>query len=78
MIEQLLFIVVSVCLFGAMFYQMIKKNETGYIVILVFQAVGIILNAVRIYFFSPIKHIAKNNYIYNCNYITINNLFFRV
>ena len=52
MIEQLLFIVVSVCLFGAMFYQMIKKNETGYITILVIQAIGIIINAIRTYYFS--------------------------
>ena len=52
MIEQLFFIIVSVCLFGAIFYQMIKKNETGYIVILIIQAIGIIINAVRSYFFT--------------------------
>lgn len=51
MIEQLLFIVVSVCFFGAMFYQMIRKNETGYIVVLILQATGIILDAIRSYLF---------------------------
>ncbi len=52
MIEQLFFVVVSVCLFGAVFYQMIKENETGYIAILVLQAFGIILDAIRIYFYT--------------------------
>lgn len=51
MIEQLFFIVVSVCLFGAIFYQMIKENETGYIAILVLQAGGIIIDAIRSCFF---------------------------
>lgn len=51
MLEQLLFIVTSVCLFGAIFYQMIKKNETGYVAILILQAIGIIIEALRISIF---------------------------
>ena len=51
MLEQLFFIVVSVCLFGTVFYQMIRKNETGYIAILILQALGIIIDAIRSCFF---------------------------
>ena len=59
MIEQLFFIIVSVCLFGAIFYQMIKKNETGYIIILVIQAIGIILNAVGFIFLHKLNIFIK-------------------
>ncbi len=50
MIEQLFFIVISVCLFGSIFYLMIRKNETGYLYFLGLQAFGIIIDAIRNYF----------------------------
>lgn len=48
MLEQLLFITVSVVLFGAIFFKMIKRNETGYIVLLLIQALGIIIDGAGI------------------------------
>ncbi len=47
MIEQLFFITVSVCLFGALFFLMICKNETGYLYFLGIQSLGIIIDAIR-------------------------------
>lgn len=49
MLEQLIFIVVSVTLFGVIFYKMMKKNETGYIALLVFEALGIIIDGIVIF-----------------------------
>lgn len=50
MIEQLCFIILSVILFGIMFFKMFKKNDTSYIVLLVIQAIGIILDGAGILF----------------------------
>ena len=48
MLEQLFFITVSVAIFGIMFYKMIKKNETGYIYLLILGAIGIIVDGIGI------------------------------
>ena len=48
MLEQLFFITVSVIIFGIMFYKMIKKNEKGYIYLLILGAVGIIIDGIGI------------------------------
>lgn len=48
MLEQLFFITVSVAVFGIMFYKMIKKNETGYIYLLILGALGIIIDGIGI------------------------------
>lgn len=48
MLEQLFFLTASVVIFGIMFYKMIKKNETGYIYILVLGALGIIIDGIGI------------------------------
>ena len=48
MLEQLFFITVSVAIFGIMFYKMIKKNETGYIYLLILGALGIIIDGIGI------------------------------
>ena len=48
MLEQLFFITVSVIIFGIMFYKMIKKNEMGYIYLLILGAVGIIIDGIGI------------------------------
>ena len=50
MVGQLIFVVISVVLFGAVFFKMIKKNETGYIPILVIEAIGLIIYGVNIIF----------------------------
>ncbi len=50
MIEQLFFITISVVLFVAIFFKMIKRNDTGYIVILLLEALGIIIDGARIIF----------------------------
>ena len=43
-IEQFIFTVVSLAIFVYMFFQMIKNNDTSYIVILILEAIGIALN----------------------------------
>ena len=43
MIEQLFFIITSVILFGIIFYKMIKRNDTTYLILLVMEAIGIII-----------------------------------
>ena len=48
MLEQLFFITMSVTIFGIMFYKMIKKNETGYIYLLILGAMGIIIDGIGI------------------------------
>ena len=50
MLEQLFFITTSVIIFGIIFYKMIKKNETGYIFLLILCAVGIIIDGIGIVF----------------------------
>ncbi len=52
MIEQVFFIVISVGFFGSIFYLMISKNETGYLYFLGIQALGILVDAIRIDFRS--------------------------
>ena len=48
MIEQLFFITAAVVLFGMIFFKMIKKNETEYVIILVLEMIGIIIDAIGI------------------------------
>lgn len=48
MLEQLFFITVSVMIFGAIFFKMIKRNDTEYIALLVIEALGIIIDGVGI------------------------------
>ena len=50
MIEQLIFISASIGLFGATFFKMIKKNDTEYVVMLIIQAIGIIIDAISFIF----------------------------
>lgn len=50
MLEQLFFITVSVIIFGRVFYKMIKKNETGYIFLLILGAMGIVIDGIGIVF----------------------------
>ena len=48
MLGQLIFIIISVILFGTIFFKMIKKNETGYIIVLGLESLGIIIDGVEI------------------------------
>lgn len=51
MIERIIFSLVSFLLFAYIFlFKMMKKNDTTYLVILVFQAIGILFNLIRILF----------------------------
>ena len=50
MLEQLFFITVSVVLFGIIFFKMIKKNDTSYIILLAIEALGIIIDGAGIIF----------------------------
>ena len=59
MVGQLIFIVIAVILFCIVFFKMIKKNETGYIAILILETIGIILDAVEIIFSLKLNLIFK-------------------
>lgn len=51
MIEKILFSLVSFLLFGYLFiFKLIKKNDTTYLVILISEAIGIMLNFMQIIF----------------------------
>ena len=49
-VEQLIFTVIAFLLFVIMFYQMIKYNDTSYVVIFILQAIGIALNFFEVLF----------------------------
>ena len=49
-IEQLIFAIIAFALFIYMFYKIIKKNDTSYIIIIVLQAIGITLNFFEVLF----------------------------
>lgn len=59
MIEQLIFITVSIILFGMIFFRMIKKNDTSYVVILAIEALGIAIDFIAIVFSLNINVIVK-------------------
>mgnify|MGYP004510364011 CR=1 FL=1 len=46
--EQLIFAIIAFALFIYMFYKMIKENETSYVILLILQAFGILLNFIEI------------------------------
>ena len=48
--EKIIFNVLAFSLFVIMFFKMIKKNDTNYVVILCLQAVGIAINFIEIIF----------------------------
>ena len=50
LLEQLLFIFVSFAIFVYMFFRMIRRNDTSYVVILVLEAMGIALNFLEVLF----------------------------
>ena len=50
LLEQLLFTFISFAIFVYMFFTMIKRNDTSYVIILVIEAIGIALNFVEVLF----------------------------
>ena len=59
LVEQLLFIFISFAIFVYMFFRMIKKNDTTYVVILVLEAIGIALNFLEVLFDIELNAILK-------------------
>ena len=55
MVEQLIFAVVTICIFAYFFYNIIKKNDTSYVMIIILQAIALALN-----FFEAIFKIELN------------------
>ncbi len=49
-IEQLLFTIISFAIFVSMFVRMIRHNDTTYIVVLVLETIGIVLNFIEVLF----------------------------
>ena len=50
LIEQLIFTVVSLALFVYMFFKMMKKIDTSYVVVLILEAIGIAINFIEVLF----------------------------
>lgn len=51
MIEKIIFSIMSFVLFGYIFlFKLVKKNDTSYLIILSLQAIGILINFIRILF----------------------------
>lgn len=59
MIEQIIFITISIILFGMIFFRMIKKNDTSYVIILAIEALGIAIDFIAIVFSLNINIIVK-------------------
>ena len=59
MIEQVIFITISIILFGMIFFRMIKKNDTSYVVILGIEVLGIAINFVATIFGLKLNIIIK-------------------
>ena len=75
MIEQILFTVIAFVLFiYILLLKMIKKNDTTYLFILGIQAIGILLNLVKITFDIFNRSIRQNN----SKYIMYNNTNFSI
>ena len=61
MVERIVFTVIAFVLFiYILLLKMIKKNDTTYLIILGIQAIGILLNLIKIYF-----DVLNRNYQYN-------------
>lgn len=59
LIEKIIFNVLAFSLFTFMFFQMIKKNDTNYVVVLCMQALGIAINFIEIIFTLHINAFIK-------------------
>ena len=59
MLEQLIFIILSIILFVIIFFKMIKKNDTSYVPILAIEALGITIDFIVISSSNKINIIVK-------------------
>lgn len=59
MFEQLFFIIFSIILFVIIFFKMIKKNDTSYVIILGIQALGIAIDFIALVSYSKISIFIK-------------------
>mgnify|MGYP003553007685 CR=1 FL=1 len=51
MIERIIFSLISFLFFAYIFlFKMMKKNDTTYLYVLLFQAIGVLINLIRILF----------------------------
>ena len=64
MLEQLFFIIFAIILFGCIFFKMIKKNDTTYVILLAIQALGITID-----FISLVSNGKLNIFFKFCIYV---------
>ena len=64
MVEQLIFIIISIILFAMIFYRIIKKNDTSYVVILAIEAIGIAID-----FVATISNMELNVFVKAITYL---------
>ena len=50
LVEKIIFNLLAFSLFVSMFFKMIRKNDTNYVVVLVFEAIGILISFISILF----------------------------
>ena len=68
-IEQLIFTFISFAIFVSMFFRMIRRNDTTYVIILVLEAIGIALNFLDKIKYDIFHTKVSNGYIFtNWNY----------
>lgn len=78
MIEEIIFTVVAFVLFVyILLLKMIKKDDTTYLTILGIQALGILLNLLKIYFNILERNINHSNTIYTMHNYTNSCIFAR-
>lgn len=78
MIEEIIFTVVAFVLFVyILLLKMIKKNDTTYLIILGIQALGILLNLLKIYFNILERNFNHSNTIYTMHNYTYSRIFAR-
>lgn len=78
MIGKIVFTVIAFVLFiYILLFKMIKKNDTTYLAILGMQAIGILLNLIKINFDIFTRHIMHNNTIFVMHNNTISSISIR-
>lgn len=78
MIEQIVFTVIAFVLFiYILLLKMIKKNDTTYLIILAMQAIGILLNLIKINFDIFTRHTIYNNTVFIMYSITSSSIYTR-
>lgn len=76
--QKIIFNVLAFSLFIIMFFKMIKKNDTNYVIILCMQALGIAINFIEIIFLLDIRIIYEMSYVCAINNNSFNYYIFRI